>query len=160
MNCCWSNKIHTEHDQKPLTKQRSISFEAKIDQLIVVYTTDDDMLLINKCKSMGIIPEKMESRLRRRLNNASTNEKSKLENLHKLICEQLKAERVQNVAESYRYNSQTFAQLEANCVEFGLEPKDISNYFDLMKHGGGRDERMHNLQLSLAVMNKKNCPIG
>ncbi len=128
-----------------------------MDQLIAAYTTDDDMLLINKCKSMGIIPEKFESHLRRKLNNAS--ERPKLENLHKLICEQLKAERVQNVAKSFRYNSQTYAQLEANCEEFGLEPKDISNYFDLMKHGGRKDERMHNLQLSLAIMNKKNCPI-
>jgi hypothetical protein len=159
MNCCWPKKIHAAHNnEKPLTKQRSISFEIRIDQFIAAYTTEDEILLINKCKSAGIIPEKMEVHLRRRLNNASTSEKSKLENLHKLICEQIKAEHVQNVAESYRYTFQTYSQLQANCVQFGLEPRDIVNYFDLMKHGGTREERTQNLNLCLAVTNKQNCP--
>ena len=157
MDCikkCWSppkkNKIHSK-----LTKQRSISSEAKMNQLIYTSTPNDRIPFIEKCKFSGIIPETMAQHMRRRLN---TNATAALENLYFALCGQIKAELVQNVAEGYRYNSKTYAQLEAHCREFGIDVADVADYFEPARHVGDDPEQV--AMLRDAVRGKRDCPLG
>ncbi len=46
---CWPRKVATTNNP-PLTRQRSISAEAKMNQLIAACTPDDEMPLLVKCK--------------------------------------------------------------------------------------------------------------
>ncbi len=156
MDClkkCWSppkkNKFHSK-----LTKQRSICVESKMDRLISSSTPDDQILFIDKCKYAGIIPDTMAQHMRRRLKINAT---AALENLYFALCSQLRAEQVQNVAESYRYNSMTYAQLEANCREFGLNVAEIADYFEPARHDG--DDREQVAVLRDAVRGKMDCPL-
>jgi hypothetical protein len=160
MNCIKKciNPKPPQKEAKPhiqLTKQRSISAESKMDQLISSSTPEDQILFINKCKYAGIIPDKMARHMRHRLNRNAT---SALENLYAALCSQLKAERVQNIAEGYRYNSLTYAQLEANCKEFGLDVADIADYFEPVRHD--INDRAQAAQLRDAVLGRRGCPLG
>ena len=152
---CWPRKVATTNNP-PLTRQRSISAEAKMNQLITSCTPDDEVPLLVKCKYAGIIPDAMEYHLRHRLNNAAESEMHALEQLHSALCDQLHNERVQNVAESYRHNQRTYNQLQADCLEFGLEVAEIAHYFDITGRWG--DEKEHYRQLRDAVVGKKDCP--
>jgi hypothetical protein len=146
---CWTKKkIHVDH--APLAKQRSISVEAKMNKLIASVKDDDRAPFISICKHQGIIPDQMAQHLTRLL---KTTDDLVLEKLHLTLCSQLKAERIQNIAERYRYNFQTYEQLEANCRDFSLDIRDVAEYF--VQHCD--DERGR--QLRDAVLRRRDCPV-
>ena len=120
-----------------------------MNRLINSVKDNDQTPFISVCKHQGIIPEQMAQHLSRLLKTA---EDPKLEKLHLALCSQLKAERIQNIAERYRYNCQTFAQLEANCLDFSLDIRDVAEYF--VQHCD--DERGR--QLRDAVLMRRDCP--
>ncbi len=148
--CIPKKKIHSEHG--PLKKQRSISVETKMNMLIASATDQNDRApFISMCKHKGIIPDQMAQHLRRLLN---TTKDPALEKLHTTLIAQLKVERIQHVAERYRYNFQTFEQLESNCALFSIDTKDVAEYFVQRCN----DDRAR--QLRDAVLAGRNCPMS
>lgn len=106
------------------------TFEEKMNHLISTSTAHDRIHFIDKCRFAGIIPGVMAHHMQcLLLDTTTTTTMPQLEKLHTLLCREIKAENIQNVAESYRFNAQTYAKLESNCAKFGLNIADVVGYF-------------------------------
>jgi hypothetical protein len=90
---------------------------------------------IDQCIAADVEPEDMIHFLAYRLTQP-LDDRAVVEQLHSVLCEQLRADRIRVIAQDYEMNHRSFARLRTSCAAWGIDIEELADHFDPLEHTG------------------------
>ena len=91
---------------------------------------------IDQCIAADVAPEDMIHFLAYRLSQQPLDDRAVVEQLHSVLCEQLRADRIRVIAQDYEMNHRSFARLRTSCAAWGIDIEELADHFDPLEHTG------------------------